>query len=186
MPPLSDFYFITINRLLQYSFSPFMAPLRQNMPGRRGKTENSCLFVAEGNKKDKIAAQICLPRRAGYDIINAVKNKWPCGQAVKTEPSQGSIPGSIPGKVTTKNEQKQAFLLVFSSFYGIFICLAPILPQSIIIKNDSFLNLSSVDEGLLFFATVGFPFLNLIAAVRQRSEDFRPYSRLRPFLPAAA
>ena len=100
MPPLSDFYFITINRPLQYSFSPFMAPLRQIMPGRRGKTENSCLFAAEGNKKDKIAAQICLPRRAGYDIINAVKNKWPCGQAVKTEPSQGSIPGSIPGKVT--------------------------------------------------------------------------------------
>ena len=102
MPPLSDFYFITINRPLQYSFSPFMAPLRQNMPGRRCKTENSCLFAAEGNKKDKIAAQICLPRRAGYDIINAVKNKWPCGQAVKTEPSQGSIPGSIPGKVTKK------------------------------------------------------------------------------------
>lgn len=100
MPPLSNFYFITINRPLQYSFSPFMAPLRQNMPGRRCKTENSCLFAAEGNKKDKIAAQICLPRRAGYDIINAVKNKWPCGQAVKTEPSQGSIPGSIPGKVT--------------------------------------------------------------------------------------
>ena len=25
---------------------------------------------------------------------------WPCGQAVKTEPSQGSIPGSIPGRVT--------------------------------------------------------------------------------------
>ena len=31
--------------------------------------------------------------------------KWPCGQAVKTEPSQGSIPGSIPGRVTNKKEQ---------------------------------------------------------------------------------
>ena len=150
MPPLSNFYFITINRPLQYSFSPFMAPLRQNMPGGGGKTENSCLFAAEGNKKDKIAAQICLPRRAGYDIINAVKNKWPCGQAVKTEPSQGSIPGSIPGKVTTKNEQKQAFLLVFSSFCSIFFCLAPILPQSNIIKNDSFLTLYRSMRGYFF------------------------------------
>ena len=43
-----------------------------------------------------------MPTRATYDIINTVEKLRPCGQAVKTEPSQGSIPGSIPGKVTTK------------------------------------------------------------------------------------
>ena len=41
-----------------------------------------------------------MPTRATYDIINTVEKLRPCGQAVKTEPSQGSIPGSIPGKVT--------------------------------------------------------------------------------------
>ena len=36
-----------------------------------------------------------------YVIITKQLKKRPCGQAVKTAPSHGAIPGSIPGKVTT-------------------------------------------------------------------------------------
>ena len=35
-----------------------------------------------------------------YDIIVKRFERRPCGQAVKTAPSHGAIPGSIPGKVT--------------------------------------------------------------------------------------
>ena len=58
-----------------------------------------------------------MPTRATYDIINTVEKLRPCGQAVKTEPSQGSIPGSIPGKVTIKKDTHVGcfFMLAFES-----------------------------------------------------------------------
>ena len=48
-------------------------------------------------------AQKCLHSEWGYAIINKLILKRPCGQAAKTAPSHGAIPGSIPGKVTTLN-----------------------------------------------------------------------------------
>ena len=45
-------------------------------------------------------AQKCLHSEWGYAIINKLILKRPCGQAAKTAPSHGAIPGSIPGKVT--------------------------------------------------------------------------------------
>ena len=52
-----------------------------------------------------IMFQILLAKRSGICYNHIAIEKWPCGQAVKTEPSQGSIPGSIPGRVTNKKEQ---------------------------------------------------------------------------------
>ncbi len=46
----------------------------------------------------------------------------PCGQAVKTAPSHGAIPGSIPGKVTkTKCLEPSAKFIAFGS--GLFFLL---------------------------------------------------------------
>ena len=47
--------------------------------------------------------QKCLHLERGYAIMNKLILKRPCGQAAKTAPSHGAIPGSIPGKVTTLN-----------------------------------------------------------------------------------
>ncbi len=56
----------------------------------------------------------CLQRVTVYDIITKQKSIRPCGQAVKTEPSQGSISGSIPDRVTKK---KTALQVLFSFCY---------------------------------------------------------------------
>ena len=45
------------------------------------------------------SAQKQLQSLCGYAIITKLLTR-PCGQAVKTAPSHGAIPGSIPGKVT--------------------------------------------------------------------------------------
>ena len=45
------------------------------------------------------SAQKQLQSLCGYAIITKILTR-PCGQAVKTAPSHGAIPGSIPGKVT--------------------------------------------------------------------------------------
>ena len=42
----------------------------------------------------------------------------PCGQAVKTAPSHGAIPGSIPGKVTKKTERILSVLFFCAHVLG--------------------------------------------------------------------
>ena len=45
----------------------------------------------------------------------------PCGQAVKTAPSHGAIPGSIPGKVTKQVKGEPVSFRRRVRLYGVFL-----------------------------------------------------------------
>lgn len=61
-----------------------------------------------------------LRKRPFYAILYKRLNLRPCGQAVKTAPSHGAIPGSIPGKVTTVNLNRTTLWSVYG--LGFFLC----------------------------------------------------------------
>ena len=93
------FYFCFLFRLRPAplpAFAKKITATRMQAFSRRKECGNLSEFLSQ-------TAQKCLHSEWGYAIINKLISKRPCGQAAKTAPSHGAIPGSIPGKVTTLN-----------------------------------------------------------------------------------